>query len=65
MKDYKKRIWIAEAPAGVWSSGPRVVYDLPGEREAALAGYDRMDWTVTGPYLLEEALPMEALALLP
>lgn len=44
------RLWVAEAPPGVWSSGPVVIYVLPGED--TVEEYKRMGWTVRGPYVL-------------
>lgn len=45
------RCWIAEAPLGVWSSGPMVVWDWDtGDLPNAPDG-----WTLRGPYVLENA----------
>lgn len=40
-------IWVAEAPAGVSSSGLRVIHDLRHANE-----YRQMGWGVYGPYVL-------------
>lgn len=49
-----RRIWIAEAPPGVWSSGPIVIRDeYRGERGAAeddLVAYERMGYEISGPF---------------
>lgn len=63
MSDALNKLWIAEAPLAMWSSGPIVIWDLSGDD--AVERYKAMGWTVRGPYLLEEALPMEARAALP
>jgi hypothetical protein len=48
-----RRVWIAYAPPGVWSSGPAVVTDLAGiDTERHLASYRKMGWEVHGPYEL-------------
>ena len=53
--DYLKRIWIAEAPPGVWSSGPDVIWGLPGEAERNVRLYEGMGWIVRRPYVLDES----------
>lgn len=55
--EYMKRVWIAEAPAGTWSTGPSVCWDLPGvdSEPESVRAYRRMGWTVHGPYVLQEA----------
>jgi hypothetical protein len=51
LPDYMRRLWIAEAPLGQWSSGPVVIYDIPGEADSC-EQYRAMGWTVVGPYVL-------------
>ena len=52
---YMKRIWIAEAPAGVWASGAHVIYDWGNGAKEPLPVQEWRDmgWNVIGPYVLE------------
>lgn len=43
------RHWLAHAPDGRWSSGPRVVPEDIANRYREMAG-----WTVEGPFVLEQ-----------
>lgn len=49
MKRYQRRIWLAWAPAGTWSSGPLVIYDL-NDPQVTIAEYEAVGWSVIGPY---------------
>lgn len=48
-----KRIWIADAPAGVWSSGPSVIYNFQ-DAQKTIKQWEDMGWSVSGPYDLSE-----------
>jgi hypothetical protein len=49
---HRRRIWLAAAPAGTWSTGDAVISDF-GDVTATLALYEKMGWKITGPYVLE------------
>lgn len=53
-EDWYKRLWVVEAPPGIWSSGPDVVWDIPDQGQSILEQYNEMGWTIKGPYVLEE-----------
>lgn len=51
---YLETIWIAEAPPGVWASGPTVIFNFPDMAEQTIHSYEEMGWKVRGPYHLEK-----------
>lgn len=56
--DWQQRCWIATAPAGVWTSGPVVIWDLGDTglvaNERMVERYRAQGYKVMGPYVLEE-----------
>lgn len=58
-----KRLYIATAPPGVWSSGPSVIFDAPevglNTDNETVKQYQQMNWTVEGPFILHDAAPTE------
>ncbi len=53
MQDYEKTIYLAHPPTGTWTSGPNILYDWKDSFDA-VEKYQKMGWTVTGPYKLVE-----------
>lgn len=51
------RVWIATAPAGVVSTGPALVREVPGvDVDATLAEWKQHGWTLEGPFVLASEL---------
>lgn len=53
-QDYRKRLWIADAPAGKWSSGPVVLWNFVDEIEDFIDKYTEMGYRISGPYDLSD-----------
>lgn len=52
-KEYLKRIWLANAPADKWSSGPSVIYNFHDAQET-IDKYRDMGYYIYGPYDLSD-----------